>query len=107
MTKRHLGLTRVVPRTSDAASSSSSAATSLENPNMIQVTLPRSLTDGAVSPISAVTVEKSGGEWFLCILYRNGTAYSSSKTLSRFPARDILINGKPLDHFLEAHVTKD
>lgn len=88
---------------SDASSSSSSTKTWLENPNSIQVQLPSWVTDAARLPISALTVERYGDEWFL-YLHLQG-AYGL-KTCLVLPARDILINGKSLDRFLVAIGTR-
>ena len=83
---------------SDVNSSSSPTEGSSAKPRLIQVTLPRWAGDALELHSSVLTVEKSGGEWFLSI---QGLSPSRSKPL-RFPARDILINGRSLGHFLKA-----
>lgn len=76
---------------------------------MIQVKLPNLAIEELGLDISALTVEKSGGEWFVR-LTGNVKIWPSSKPFLKsfvFPARDILINGKSLDHFLAGTETKD
>lgn len=51
------------------------------------------------SPISALVVERSGGEWFLLI---RREVSSLSFEWEMLPAKSIQINGTSLDHFLEA-----
>lgn len=84
-------------RTNSAASSSSRTGPSSEITHLIQVQLPSWAIYEARLPISALYAEKSGGEWFFNILL---IAPSGSSTCTRFPARDIKINGMCLDRFL-------
>ena len=81
-----------------ASSSSLPTANSSAKPTSIQVMLPKWVTDGAGLPISALSAEKSGDEWFL-LIHAAGQYYSPK--FLKFPARDIQINGQPLDRFLE------
>lgn len=69
----------------------------------IQARLPNWVIAGEELPFSALTAEKSGDEWFLLIHLERS---KPSTRLVKFPARDILINGKSLDHYLEAIATK-
>ena len=84
--------------TRPASSSSSPTEPSSENPSTIQVQLPPWVIVEARLPFSALSAEKSGDEWFLSIAL--GDSYGL-KHLLKFPARDITINGKSLDRFLE------
>ena len=72
---------------------------------MIRVQLHSSVTDEAGWPISALTVEKSGAEWFVAVYLRN-PRNGGSRSLLKFPAKDILMNGKSLEALLQAIETK-
>lgn len=75
---------------------------SSENPTSIRAQLQSWAIGVGVPPGSALTAEKFGDEWFLSIPLVNSYGF---KSLLRFPARDITINGKPLGRFLEAIAT--
>lgn len=100
MSKLYPGSTRAAQRTSAAASSSSSAPTFSGSRSLIQAMLPSWVIDEMELHTFVLTAEKSGGEWYLSLHLKNKRDRIS--TCTRLPARDILINGKPLDQFLEA-----
>lgn len=99
MALRRNGSARMGPLTNGASSSSSSADASSEKVLSIPVTLPTWITSEAGLPISALTVEKCGGEWFLLIHTRG--PYHSTR-LHKFPVKDIKISGQSLDRYLNA-----
>ncbi len=99
MSKLYSGSTRAAQRTSAAGFSSSSAPTFSGSRSLIQAMLPSWVIDEMGLHTFVLTAEKCGGEWYLSLHLKNKRDRIS--TCTRLPARDILINGKPLDHFLE------
>ena len=100
MNKPSSGRTPTAQHTSDAGSSSSSALTFSGSRSLIQAMLPSWVIDEMELHTFVLTAEKCGGEWYLSLHLKNKRDRIS--TCTRLPARDILINGKPLDRFLEA-----
>ncbi len=84
-----------------SSSSTSGEASSAKPIRSIQVQLPSWVSDVLDLRSSVITAEKYGVEWFVSIP-KNRPSHSM---FIRFPARDILINGKSLAHFLEAIAT--
>jgi len=70
---------------------------------LIQVIVQNSDIDAEVQPISALTVEKSGREWYLWI--RGGRPGYSMKCI-KLPAKSTMIGGKSLGHYLEGTEAK-
>lgn len=103
MKRKIIGPTDLEQLTSAAPSSSTPKESSSAKLLTIQAKLPNWVIAGEELPFSALTAEKSGDEWFL--LVHLGRSKPSTR-LVKFPARDILINGKSLDHYLEAIATK-
>ena len=83
-------------------SSSTPKENSSAKPTLIRVTLPNWVIVGEELPISALTAERYGDGWYLSFLLGKS---ASSRRLVKFPARDIRVNGKSLDHWLEAIAT--
>lgn len=69
---------------------------------LIQVIAQSLDTAGLGQLISVQSVERSGGDWYLWVQLGN----KERSRLCKYPAKDILINGVPLDHFLADIVTK-
>ena len=82
-----------------AHSSSSPTTNSSAKPRLIQVVIPNWVIEEAGLSISALIVEISGAEWSL-LIHTKGPNHSRRSV--KLPARDIKINGRGLDHFLNA-----
>lgn len=102
MKRKVIGLTDLVQLTNTAPSSSTPKESSSVKRLTIQARLPNWVIAGEELPISVLTAEKSGDGWYLSFLL--GKSVSSTR-LVKFPARDIRVNGKSLDHYLEAIAT--